>query len=121
MISHPKINTWRTVMKISKLLFAVLAAVALLGTAAQADVKKGTKLYLKKLKKPCNMSGAKFAASHTQAEWSELKESGKLADAILEMCPKAKVNDKFKTKYLPHIYDFAHEYASDSGNVPSCG
>ncbi|RLA81900.1 MAG: cytochrome C, partial [Epsilonproteobacteria bacterium] len=23
-------------------------------------------------------------------------------------------------KYLQHYFDFFHEYASDSGNVPSC-
>ena len=25
-----------------------------------------------------------------------------------------------KEKFLPHLYDFFYEYASDSGNVPSC-
>jgi len=33
-----------------------------------------------------------------------------------KICPGLKLKDK----YVNDVYDFAHEYASDSGNVPSC-
>ena len=99
-----------------------LTATALLGTVilsstATADVKKGQKLYLKKLKAPCGLSGAKFAHQHTQDEWENIYEAGKFAEEVKKICPKIK---KVKEKYVPHIYDFAYEYAKDSGNVPAC-
>ena len=89
-----------------------------LGTATlSADTAKGQKLYTKKLKKACGITGATMAGKHTQDEWSELQEGGKLEAEIKSICPKV---DKVKGKYLPHLYDFFKEYGSDSGNVPSC-
>ncbi|WP_309497053.1 cytochrome C [Sulfurovum sp.] len=103
--------------KITKLTVAALLGTAMLTSTASADVKKGQKLYLKKLKAPCGISGAKFAHKHTQDEWEAIHEAGKFADEVKKICPKVK---KVKEKYVPHIYDFAYEYAKDSGNVPSC-
>lgn len=104
--------------KFTKLAVAALFAVAALGTTASADVAKGQKLYSKKLKGACGMTGAKFAAKHTQDEWEEIKEAGKFADEVKAICPK--VEKGYNDKWSDHIYDFAYEYASDSGNVPSC-
>ena len=39
-----------------------------------------------------------------------------MADEIKNICPSA----EDKAKYLNHYFDFFKEYASDSGNVPSC-
>ena len=103
--------------KITKLTAAALLGSVMLTSTATADVKKGQKLYLKKLKAPCGISGAKFAHKHTQDEWENIYEAGKFADEVKKICPKVK---KVKEKYVPHIYDFAYEYAKDSGNVPSC-
>ena len=103
--------------KFSKLALAALFAFAVMGTTATADVAKGQKLYSKKLKGACGFTGAKFAAKHTQDEWKEIKDAGKMEDAIKELCPKIK---GYKSKYDTNIFDFAYEYASDSGNVPSC-
>nr|WP_294966637.1 cytochrome C [Sulfurimonas sp.] len=99
-----------------------LAAMLLLGMSSatlNADVTKGQKLYLKKLKGACGMNGAKMAAQHSQDEWSELKEEGKFTDELKKICPTAK-DKALKAKYLDHYYDFFFEYANDSGNVPSC-
>jgi len=82
----------------------------------QANIKKGQKIYLKKFKSACDMSGIKFAHKHTQDEWESYFEAGELKDEILKICPNAKI----KEKWLPHIYDFSYEFASDSGNIPSC-
>lgn len=101
----------------TKLAVAALLGMTLLATTASADVKKGQKIYLKKLKAACGFSGAKFAHKHTQDEWEEINEAGKMAEEIKAICPKVK---KVKAKYVPDIYDFAYEYAKDSGNVPSC-
>ena len=105
--------------KLLKLVLATGVAMMLVNTTASASVKKGQKLYSKKLKKACTFSGAKMSAKHSQEEWTALKEDGKLADEIKTICPDVK-DKALKAKYLDHYYDFFNEYASDSGNVPSC-
>ncbi len=100
-----------------KLAFTCAVALSLSSTVASADVTKGQKLYSKKLKKKCGIAGAKMAGKHTQDQWEEIMEAGKLEAEIKSICPKVK---KVKGKFIPHIYDFLYEYGSDSGNVPSC-
>ncbi len=103
---------------IVKIILAATLLLALGSSTANADINKGMKYYVKKLKKPCGFSGAKFAASHTQDEWIAIGKAG-IADEIRKLCPK--VNDKaLKEKYLEHYYDFALEYGSDSGTEPAC-
>jgi len=102
--------------KITTLALTAVLGLAVMTTTASADVAKGQKFYSKKLKKSCGMTGAEFAAKHTQDEWSALNEGGKMAEEIGTLCNDAKI----KEKLIPHIYDFANEFASDSGNVPSC-
>jgi hypothetical protein len=103
--------------KLLKLAFAAAVALSLSSTVASADVAKGQKLYSKKLKKACGMTGTKMAGKHTQDEWEAIMEEGKLTDEIMKICPNVK---KVKEKFVPHYFDFFYEYASDSGNVPSC-
>ena len=100
-----------------KLAFTGAVALSLSATVASADVAKGQKLFSKKLKKACGMTGAKMAGKHSQDEWEALKDGGKLVDEIKTICPDVK---KVKEKFVPHYYDFFYEYANDSGNVPSC-
>ena len=103
--------------KMIKIALAALVMVTMSATTLSADVAKGQKLYLKKLKGACGMNGAQMAGKHTQMEWEAVK--GDLAKEIKNICPNAK-DSALKEKYLPHYFDFFHEYASDSGNVPSC-
>ena len=103
------------------LLLTALAFTAL-ATSAQADIKKGQKGYLKKCKK-CHGNGTKGAAMQTQDEWTELFEDE--YSLIIEKHDDTKAakyfgGKKFK-KLAPHLKDFLFQYASDSGNVPSCG
>ena len=103
-----------------KLLGVIATGVLLtsvMSTSLMADPAKGQKIYLKKLKKACDMNGAKMAAKHTQDEWETLKTDGKLVDEIKTICPNVK---SVKEKYVPDLFDFFHEFGSDSGNVPSC-
>ena len=102
--------------KITKMALVALLGLSVFSTTASADAAKGQKLYQKKMKAVCGFSGAKFAAKHTQDEWEAINEAGKFAEEAAKICPGVKLKDK----YVPHIYDFAYEYASDSGNVPSC-
>ena len=106
----------------NKLLKVVLTSAIVLSistTVASANVAKGQKLYLKKLKGSCNINGAKMASQHSQDEWESFKENGKLADELKRICPKAP-SKSLNNKYLEHYFDFFFEYANDSGNVPSC-
>ena len=106
----------------TKLVKIALASALVLGvatTTASADVVKGQKLFSKKLKKACEMTGAKFAAKHSQDEWETIKEEGKFEAEIIKICPKVKAGF-IKESWQGHIYDFSYEYANDSGNVPSC-
>ena len=103
--------------KIIKIALGATLLLSLGATTASADVTKGQKLYKKKLKKACGMSGADMAAKHSQSEWSDAKDT--LADEIKHICPSA-TDKSLKGKYLNHYFDFFNEFANDSGNVPSC-
>ncbi|MEN8304586.1 MAG: cytochrome C [Campylobacterota bacterium] len=105
--------------KVLKLVLASTMLLAVGTTVASADVAKGKKLYMKKLKNACGLSGGAMAGKHTVDEWSELNANGKIADEIKIICPKVK-DKALKEKYLEHYFDFFKEYGSDSGNVPSC-
>jgi len=85
-------------------------------TKNQPNPSKGQKIFARKLKKECGVNGGVIAKKHTQSEWQELIKNKKLADEISSMCNGAKVNEK----YLPDIGAFFIQFASDSGNVPSC-
>jgi len=99
-------------------IFSVAMATLLFGSALNADTTKGQKLYTKKLKSSCGITGAVMAGKHTQDEWDEIGVQG-LSKEIKIICPN--VQDKaLKRKYLEHYFDFFKEYSSDSGNVPSC-
>jgi len=109
--------------KYTKVALAALIGFGLVGTAANADADKGKRIYQKKLKEKCGFTGAVFAAKHTQDEWAEAKENGELGKMMEEACPAGKdffESAKFKKKFSSHLYDFVHDFASDSGNIPAC-
>ena len=103
--------------KIVKIALGAALLLSIGATTASADVAKGQKLYTKKLKKACGITGAAMAGKHTQDEWTEIHDAGTLEAEIKHICPNV---HKVKGKYLPHFCDFFNEYANDSGNVPSC-
>ncbi|MBE0491262.1 MAG: hypothetical protein IBX44_03305 [Sulfurospirillum sp.] len=110
--------------KILGLLLAVFVLVGVMSTSALADAAKGQKYYLKYMKKSTGINGGQFAAKHTQAEWKELFASDgvKFIETYSVEFPNAAdflKGDKFK-KYMGDISDFLINFASDSGNVPSC-
>jgi len=106
-------------------LLSLLLVAALSATVAMADAKACQKVYLKTLKAKFNMNGTKFAAEHTVAEWEDLfaddakgfiKEYGERFPAAAGVLSNPSMKDQ-----LQEVGDFAKEYGSDSGNVPSCG
>ena len=106
-------------MKLSKIALVGTMVLGLSSTALFADAAKGQKLYSAKLKDPCGINGAKFAAKHTQDEWKALKDGGKFKDEIIKICPNVKADD-LSDSVIQNVYDFSFDFASDSGNVPSC-
>jgi len=102
-----------------KIVLASAMVLAVSSTVASADTAKGQKLFTKKLKNSCGITGATMAGKHTQDEWAEINSAGKIADEIKIICPSVK-DKALKEKYLQHYFDFFKEYGSDSGNVPSC-
>lgn len=105
---------------IKKVLFTIsviILSLNLFSINSFADTAKGQKIIIKKLKKDCGFNGAKLAALHTQDEWTDIQTKGNLNVELKKLCPKSK---PLKDKYIPHVYDFLNNYASDSGNVPSC-
>lgn len=103
--------------KLVTLLFAAVIGLSFVSTAAFADAAKGQKVFIKSMKKPCGFDGGTMAKKHTQAEWKAIQEAGKLNDEMIKFCPEAK---PVKDTYVDHVYDFLYNFASDSGNVPSC-
>ena len=102
---------------------AALLGLTVLSTSVYADAAKGQKIYQKKLKETCGKTGGAFAATHTQMEWESAKSEGKLTEMMEEACPAGKSvfeSDKFQNKYKSHLFDFVYDFASDSGNIPSC-
>ena len=113
-------------MKIIQNPINTLIVALLVGTvfvpSLSADIKKGQKAYLKQCKK-CHGNGTKGAAMKTQEEWSTAFADNNSGFKHWHKGTKGEKyaeGKKFK-KYAPHLKDFLHEYASDSGNVPSCG
>ena len=103
--------------KLLFLFFVLIASVGFVSSVTYADTAKGQKIFIKKMKKPCGMTGGDMAVKHTQDEWKAINDAGKLNEELLKFCPDAK---SLKDSYVPHVYDFLHNYASDSGNVPAC-
>jgi len=108
-------------MKIrTPLLLAAVIGLGLFSSAANADIKKGQKAYMKKCKR-CHGNGTKGAAMKTQKEWEHAFENNaKLFRKWHKEDKKAMkfINSKKFDKLAPHLKDFLYEYGSDSGNIP---
>jgi len=98
------------VKKLFNITMSALLGLSLITTTLSADVTKGKKIYNQKLKTKCGISGKSFAGKHSQDEWEEIHDAGKLNDEIKKICHGSGVDEKS----LPHIYDFVYENANDS-------
>jgi hypothetical protein len=103
----------------TKIILSCIILLYFSGTTLSADVSKGQRLYLKKLKSVCGINGADMATQHSSDEWKKLHEANKLADEIRAICPKVK-DSSLNEKFMIHYYDFFKMYSNDSGNIPSC-
>jgi hypothetical protein len=108
---------------LTKVTIACLMGLTVLSTNIYADAARGQKIYQKKFKEACGKSGAVFAASHSQMEWEFSKNEGTLTETMQAVCPAGKAvfeSNSFETKYKESLFDFVYDFASDSGNIPSC-
>jgi len=105
--------------KITKLAVAALFGFAMLSTTANAgSINKGQSIYGKKIKGQCgDKTGGEFAAAFKQKDWQEAFKAGTFEAKVKEVCPKM---ETYKEKWTPHLFEFANEYASDTGNEPAC-
>ena len=103
--------------KLLVIVFAAIVGLSFISTSAFASSNKGQKIIVKKLKTPCGFNGGILAKKHTQEEWTTIFKAGNLNGELKKICPKAK---PLKKRYLKDVYDFLDNFASDSGNVPSC-
>jgi hypothetical protein len=104
-------------VKLLSMILVAFISIGVVGTSAFADVNKGQKIFIKVMKGPCGFDGGTMAKKHTQAEWKAIQDAGKLNEELLKFCPGAEL---LKETYIEHVYDFLHNYGSDSGNVPAC-
>ena len=88
-------------------------------TVADASVKKGHKIYKKKMRKYCGFSGVRFAREHTQDEWEELWDEGEFQEETKKICPKLPLK-KIKKSWWEHVYEFSYEYGEGGSHVPKC-
>jgi len=96
----------------------------LLAVTADANARFGKRFYMKKLYRTCEKDGVadggKFAKKHSQMEWDELKESGKLLLEWKKICPSGStVFDTMRRKDIKNLHDFVWKYATD-GELPTC-
>jgi hypothetical protein len=80
------------------------------------DWREGKRIFETYLKLQCGLSNDKFTITHTQDEWEDIAQAGKFKDEMFKICPKLK--RIYRDEWSPHLYQFAYEFASDSGNVP---
>jgi hypothetical protein len=105
--------------KVTKLALTALFGFTMITTTVNAgSINKGQKIYSKKIKGLCgDKTGAEFAQAHTQAEWQAALKDGKFEATVKAFCPGL---EDYKEKWTPHLFEFANEYASDTGNEPAC-
>lgn len=83
---------------------------------SMGNATEGKTIFAKKIRFYCGLTDNEFTIIHTQNEWEDIAQAGKFKDEILKICPKLK--KIYQDKWSPHLYQFAYEYASDSGNIP---
>ncbi|HEY9190381.1 MAG TPA: hypothetical protein VIM88_05900 [Sulfurovum sp.] len=88
-------------------------------TIASASVKTGQKVFKKKMRKYCGVSGVRFARMHSQTEWEDLWYDGEFKEETKRLCPKLPVK-KIKESWWKHVYDFTYEYGTGGSHVPKC-
>ena len=84
-----------------------------LGTSAE-----GLLIFKSRIKPYCKINGDKFAKQYMQEDWDDIYHDKEFKMEIIKACPK--MEQRYKDKWTPHLYQFTMEYASDSDAIPDC-
>jgi hypothetical protein len=84
-----------------------------LGTSAE-----GLIIFKTRIRPYCDISGETFAKQYMQEDWDDIYHDKEFKMEILKACPK--MEERYKNKWTPHLYQFTLEYASDSDAIPEC-
>lgn len=103
---------------VTKLALGTLFGFTMLTTTVDAGIiNKGQKIYSTKIKDQCgDKTGGAFAATFNQKEWEDAFKAGIFDAKVKEVCPTL---ETYKEKWTPYLFEFAYEYAKDTGNKPA--
>lgn len=103
--------------RIIKSFIALFFIMNILPNTLSANVKKGQKVYKKKLHKKCKFPGSIFARKHTQDDWETLYENGTFKAEAKKICPSFEPST-LNEKQWENLYDFTYQYAI-GGEIPN--
>jgi len=113
---HTKRNNMNNITKLA--VAALLGLTVLSTTVSAGSINKGQKIYSKKIKGQCeDKTGGDFAAAFTQKVWESAFKAGTFEAQVKIICPNM---TKYKEKWTEDLFEFANEYAGDTGNEPAC-
>ena len=105
--------------KLMTILVLVSFTIVSTPTISQSSLKKGQRIFKKKLRKYCRFSGVRFAKKHTQDEWEEIWDEKRFRREAKKICPRLNLR-KIKRSWWKHIYRFTYEYGTGGSHVPKC-
>lgn len=105
--------------KIITVIILSILTLTFIPTQAMADVSKGQKIFKKKMRKYCKISGVRFAREHSQDEWEELWEEGYFQKETKKICPNLDLKS-IKKSWWKDLYDFTYEFGTGGSHVPKC-
>ena len=99
--------------------FVMVSTPTISEAGSKRSLRKGQKIFKKKLRKYCRFSGVRFAKKHTQDEWEEIWDEGRFQSETKKICPRLKLK-RIKPYYWKYIYQFTYEYGRGGSHVPKC-
>lgn len=105
------------IKKFNTLLTLFLLSGILLPTLSVADVKKGHRIYKKKMQKHCKFAGSIFARKHTQDAWEKIYNEKRFKQETKKICPQFDI-EKLNDKQWKDLYDFTYQYGL-GGEIPN--
>jgi hypothetical protein len=79
---------------------------------------EGLIIFKTRIKPYCEISGEKFAKQYMQEDWDDIYHDKEFKMEVLKACPN--IEERYRDKWTPHLYQFTLEYASDSDAIPEC-
>ena len=68
--------------------FSMVSMTTLSQATSKSHLKKGQRIFKKKLRRYCRFSGVRFARKHTQDEWEEIWDDGNFKKETKKICPR---------------------------------